>query len=129
MNMPKRKNKTQILKEMLVGSAASRKPTESREIPGVKRQSSKVPVASKRKRLPCALKPSVLRRICHFPPEKCLANTEAMVMYVNPNFVNCDSQIVSHEADCPKVTSSPKSKPKMRQSPAAKQRSLTKKRT
>ncbi|XP_016988688.1 uncharacterized protein LOC108051189 [Drosophila rhopaloa] len=117
--MPKRKNKNQILSEMIDGprKAAVRQPRVNRENQVISRKSPRVPVAAKRNTLPRALKPSVIRKICRLPPEKNLENTEAKVMYVNSrfSFLNGEcSQTACHEAACPKKRSAPKQKPRQR---------------
>ncbi|KAH8253410.1 hypothetical protein KR032_005447 [Drosophila birchii] len=66
-------------------------------------------IAPKRSYRPTFLKPSAIRRICHWP-EECNSKTEATVMYFNKKFGKC-SLSVCHEDLCPFTEVCKKHKP------------------
>ncbi|KAH8401754.1 hypothetical protein KR009_007671 [Drosophila setifemur] len=65
---------------------------------------------------PNPIRPSIVRRICRLPAEKCTEKTKAMVMYVNSrfsSFIDEDgSRLVCHEKSCSHTETMPKSESK-----------------
>ncbi|XP_043064110.1 uncharacterized protein LOC108093619 isoform X2 [Drosophila ficusphila] len=98
-----------------------RKGSRNQKIVVVKRKTTKAATRLKENNLPCPLKPSVIRRICRLPPEKCRVNTKARIMYINSKFRALKSRIFNHKASCRKIRSSCEA-PKMGKTPAVQQK-------
>ncbi|KAH8358286.1 hypothetical protein KR084_011608, partial [Drosophila pseudotakahashii] len=119
------------LKEIMTGrrECDRSQPRENRKNQG--RKTVKVSAGHRRHSLPCRLKPSVIRQIC-LPAVKGEKSREARVMYVNSKYGSDNnanfSQTDCHEPNCPKMRSQSEPKPKMRQSPATRERSQRNKR-
>nr|XP_016999423.2 uncharacterized protein LOC108058936 [Drosophila takahashii] len=130
--MAPRKTKKQTLKEILTGSRGCFKSQPRKNRKNQERKTVKVSAGHiRRHSLPCSLKPSVIRKIC-LPAEKAKKNQEARIMYVNSKYGSDNnanfSQTNCHEPNCPKMRSPSTPKPKMRQSPATRERSQRNKR-